>query len=93
MTMVLATQRGRHHSWLSYGIGVLLLLAPTGFRLAFGDHLQGVPFIMLTPAIALAALLGGVRAGLVTAGLASPRPRSGSCPSASRGRSAGRAAP
>jgi K+-sensing histidine kinase KdpD len=50
---------------LALALGVFLIAFL--LRLAFGDELRIVPFITLFPAILIAALVGGLRAGILVA--------------------------
>ena len=58
-------RRNRPELGLALALGIFLIAFLV--RLAFGDALKVVPFITLFPAILLAALVGGLRAGILVA--------------------------
>jgi K+-sensing histidine kinase KdpD len=60
-----ATRWLRAHSWLGYAVGLGIFALAFLFRFAAGGILDDVPFITLFPAILVAALLGGLRVGLI----------------------------
>ena len=55
----------RKRPWLALAISLGIFLLALLMRLVIGDALQDVPFITLFPAILIAALVGGLRAGIV----------------------------
>jgi signal transduction histidine kinase/CheY-like chemotaxis protein len=56
------------HAWYDYGVAALIVLAAAIVRLVFIQGLGGLnPFVTFYPAIALAALYAGFRAGLLAA--------------------------
>jgi two-component sensor histidine kinase len=57
----------RTHPWLGYAAGLAVFAAGFALRYAAGASLDAVPFITLFPAILVAALIGGLRVGLVVA--------------------------
>jgi len=57
----------RNHPWLGFAAGLGVFAAGFSLRYAAGATLGSVPFITLFPAILVAALLGGLRAGLFVA--------------------------
>jgi two-component sensor histidine kinase len=57
----------RRHPWLGYGAGLAIFGLAFLMRFAAGGLLDDVPFVTLFPAILIAALLGGLRVGLVVA--------------------------
>ena len=57
----------RTHPWLGYAAGLAVFAAGFALRYAAGATLDAVPFITLFPAILVAALVGGLRVGLVVA--------------------------
>ena len=57
----------RVHPWLGYAAGLAVFAAGFGLRYAAGARLDAVPFITLFPAILVAALIGGLRVGLIVA--------------------------
>jgi two-component sensor histidine kinase len=60
-----ALRRTRPELGLALALGIFLI--SFSLRFAFGDALRIVPFITLFPAILLAALVGGMRAGILVA--------------------------
>ena len=67
-------RRLRQRPMIGFCVAILAVAASVAVRLVFGDSLREVPFITFFPAIAVAAAVGGVRAGslalLVSASLA-----------------------
>ena len=57
----------RGHPWLGFGAGLPVFAAGFLLRYVAGASLDAVPFITLFPAILVAALVGGLRVGLVVA--------------------------
>jgi len=57
----------RNRSWLSLALGLSIFLLAFLVRFAFGDAMKVVPFITLFPAILLAAMVGGLRVGILVA--------------------------
>ena len=55
----------RTHPWLVYAAGLGVFAAGFALRYAAGGALDASPFITLFPAILVAALIGGLRVGLV----------------------------
>jgi K+-sensing histidine kinase KdpD len=56
----------RQRPWLAFAISFAIFLFALLVRFVLGDTLQDVPFITLFPAILIAALVGGLQAGIVT---------------------------
>ena len=54
----------RTQPWLALAISLGIFLLALLLRVVMGDTLQDVPFITLFPAILIAALIGGLRAGI-----------------------------
>ena len=59
----------RHNFWLGYSAGLIIFAAGFLLRYLPGGFLETVPFITLFPAILVAALIGGLRVGLLVAAL------------------------
>jgi two-component sensor histidine kinase len=57
----------RTHLWLGYAAGLGVFAAGFALRYAAGGALDASPYITLFPAILVAALVGGLRVGLVVA--------------------------
>ena len=57
----------RNHPWLGLAAGLAVFAAGFALRYAAGAALDAVPFITLFPAILVAALIGGLRVGLIVA--------------------------
>jgi two-component sensor histidine kinase len=64
MNLIFRIRRFRQNFWLGLLVALPIFAAALLVRYLFGDALPGVPFITLTPAILLAALIGGVWVGL-----------------------------
>ncbi len=68
MTPIKTISQFRHHPWHGYAIASAIFVAAFLLRLTFGEQDDpNVPFITFFPAILLAALFGGARAGIVIA--------------------------
>jgi two-component sensor histidine kinase len=57
----------RSRPWLGLALGLGVFLIAFLARFAFGDALRVVPFITLFPAILIAAMVGGLRVGILVA--------------------------
>jgi two-component sensor histidine kinase len=55
----------REHPWLALAMSLGVLAIALLIRLAMPKLMQGLPFITLLPAILIAALIGGLRVGIV----------------------------
>jgi two-component sensor histidine kinase len=58
-------QLRRKRPWLALAISLAIFVLAFSVRLVLGDTLQDVPFITLFPAILIAALIGGLRVGIL----------------------------
>ncbi len=66
MKLVAALRRLRQdRPWLAMGLALAIFLFAVAVRFLVGDSLRDVPFITLFPAILIAALIGGLRAGII----------------------------
>jgi two-component sensor histidine kinase len=66
--IVLALRQLRQHQWLGFAVALAIFAFAVSFRYALDVEAGNVPFITLFPAILIAALVGGLWAGvLVTA--------------------------
>ncbi len=58
-------RRLRREPWIGYGVTVLAIGASIGARMAAGEMLAATPFLTFYPAIILAAIIDGPRAGVL----------------------------
>ena len=63
--LVEATYLLRHHPWLGYAAGLVVFALAFLVRFVAQGWLDDVPFITLFPAILIAALIGGLRVGVM----------------------------
>lgn len=57
----------RHHPWQGYAVGLGIFTAGFAARYLPGGALEAVPFITFFPSILIAALIGGLRVGVMVA--------------------------
>ncbi len=62
---ILRTRSFRSNPAKGYTAAVVVIAAILGLRVALGDLLQGVPFLLFFPGIILATFVGGVGAGIL----------------------------
>jgi two-component sensor histidine kinase len=69
MQLVLALRQLRHHPWLGHAVALAAFILAVSFRYVVDPGAGIVPFITLFPAILIAALVGGLLAGLIVTAL------------------------